>query len=154
MADALVEMGRLGQKSGAGFYLYDPGARKGRSDPEVLEVVERCARELGVERRPIPGGEIVDRLVLALVNEGLSIVGDGIAQRPDDVDVVYVHGYGFPAWRGGPLYFGDHLGFERVLERLGEFRARYGADNWRPAPLLEKFADSGSTNELFTDDTA
>jgi 3-hydroxyacyl-CoA dehydrogenase len=148
VADALVAMGRLGQKSGAGFYSYHTESRVGRADPAVLELAERTARELGIERQPLPTDEIVDRLVLALVNEGLSIVGDGIAQRPGDVDVVYVHGYGFPAWRGGPLHFGDSHGLQRVLARIRTFRDRFGAANWTPAPLLERLVAEGKTIEL------
>jgi 3-hydroxyacyl-CoA dehydrogenase len=152
VADVLVEMGRLGQKSGAGFYRYDDAGRARRADPGVLTIVERCASELGIERRPIHADEIVDRLVLALINEGLRIVEEGIAQRPGDVDVVYVHGYGFPAWRGGPLHFADTLGPERVLARLEEFRARYGDEDWSPAPLLERLVAQGSTIELSAGD--
>jgi len=152
VADTLVEMGRLGQKSGTGFYRYDGGGGARRADPGVLTIVERCANELGIERRPIPADEIVDRLVLALINEGLRIVEEGIAQRPGDVDVVYVHGYGFPAWRGGPLHFADTLGPERVLARLEEFRARYGDEDWSPAPLLERLVAQGSTIELSAGD--
>jgi 3-hydroxyacyl-CoA dehydrogenase len=148
VADTLVEMGRLGRKSGAGFHAYEGAAQERRSDPAVLEVVERCARELGVARRPIGADEIVDRLVLALVNEGLRIVEEGIAQRPGDVDVVYVHGYGFPAWRGGPLHFADTLGLDRVLARTEQFRARFGDEHWTPAPLLRRLVAQGSTIEL------
>ena len=114
--------------------------------------MERCASELGIERRPIPADEIADRLVLALVNEGLRIVEEGIAQRPGDVDVVYVHGYGFPAWRGGPLHFADTLGPDRVLARLQEFRARLGDESWKPAPLLERLVAQGRAIELSAGD--
>jgi len=142
--DALVEMGRLGQKSGAGFYRYDPETRRKSSDPAVLEVVEREAKALGVERRDIGADEIVDRLIYALVNEGLKIVEEGIAQRPGDVDVVYVYGYGFPPWRGGPMHYADDVGLDNVLARINEFREHFG-DNWTPAPLLEELVAKGST---------
>ena len=136
--DALVEMGRLGQKSGAGFYKYDPTTRQKSSDMAVLEVIEREAKELGVDRQPIPADEIVDRLIFALVNEGLGVLEEGIAQRPSDIDVVYIYGYGFPAWRGGPMHYADAVGLDTVLARINEFRDRFGAENWTPAPLLEK----------------
>ena len=142
--DALVEMGRLGQKSGAGFYRYDPETRQKTPDNEVLEVIEREAATLGVDRRDIDKEEIVDRLIFALVNEGIRIVEEGIAQRPSDVDVVYVYGYGFPPWRGGPLYYADEIGLDKVLARINEFRERFG-DEWAPAPLLEKLVAEGST---------
>jgi 3-hydroxyacyl-CoA dehydrogenase len=145
VADALVESGRLGQKSGAGFYNYDPETRARSVDPGVLELIEAKAAELGIDRRPVGADEIVDRLVLALVNEGLRIVDEGIAQRPGDVDVVYVFGYGFPSWRGGPMHYADSLGLDRVLARIGEFRDRFGAEFWTPAPLLEELVATGRT---------
>jgi 3-hydroxyacyl-CoA dehydrogenase len=143
--DALVEMGRLGQKSGAGFYSYDAETRRKSSDPAVLEVIEREAKELGIERRAIEADEIIDRLIYALINEGLLILEEGIAQRPGDIDVVYVYGYGFPAWRGGPMHYADAVGLASVLTRIEEFRDRFGAENWTPAPLLEKLVKENST---------
>jgi 3-hydroxyacyl-CoA dehydrogenase len=138
--DTLVEMGRLGQKSGAGFYTYDPETRAYSFDDESKTVIEREAAAMGIERREIEPDEIVDRLVYALVNEGLNIVEEGIAQRPGDVDVVYVYGYGFPVHRGGPLHYAATTGYDKVYERVCEFRDRFGAENWTPAPLLEKLA--------------
>ena len=140
VADVLAEMGRLGQKTGAGFYQYDAQTRKHVSDPVVQEIIEREAAALGVERRDIPDDEIVDRLIYALVNEGMRIVEEGIAQRPSDIDVVYIYGYGFPAWRGGPMHYADTVGLEKVHARVTEFCERFGAEAWAPAPLLEKLA--------------
>jgi 3-hydroxyacyl-CoA dehydrogenase len=145
VADALVEMGRLGQKTAAGFYRYDPDTRQRTSDPEVLALIEREAAALGVERREIDAREIVDRLLLALVNEGMNILDEGIAQRPGDIDVVYVYGYGFPAWRGGPMHYADATGLAQVHERVCEFRQRFGAENWTPAPLLVRLVEAGET---------
>jgi 3-hydroxyacyl-CoA dehydrogenase len=145
VADALVEMNRLGQKTGAGFYRYDPDTRKRSSDPVVLTLIEREAAELGVTRGDIDADEIVDRLLFALVNEGMNILDDGIAQRPGDIDVVYVYGYGFPAWRGGPMHYADSVGLANVLERVREFEQRFGSENWTPAPLLEKLVSNGNT---------
>ena len=136
--DALVEMGRLGQKSGAGFYTYDSDTRAYTFDDVSKSLIEHAAESLGVKRREIDASEIVDRLIYALINEGINIVEEGIAQRPSDVDVVYVYGYGFPAHRGGPLHYADAIGLARVLERICEFRERFGIENWTPAPLLEK----------------
>jgi 3-hydroxyacyl-CoA dehydrogenase len=141
--DALVEMGRLGQKNGKGFYRYDADSRRKESDPEVQGIIEREAAELGIERRPIDADEIVDRHIFALVNEGIQILAESIAQRPGDIDVVYVYGYGFPAWRGGPMHYADAVGLDKVLARIEEFRERFGAENWTPAPLLEKLVNDG-----------
>ncbi len=140
VADVLAEMGRLGQKSGAGFYRYDPDTRKHSSDPVVLEIIEREAAAFGIERRAIPDDEIVDRLVYALVNEGMRILEEGIAQRPGDIDIVYVYGYGFPASRGGPMHYADAVGVKHVYERVLEFSERFGAEAWAPAPLLVQLA--------------
>ncbi len=145
VADALVEMNRLGQKTGAGFYRYDAETRERSSDPDVQALIEREAAALGVEQREIDTDEIVDRLIFALVNEGLNILDEGIAQRPGDIDVVYVYGYGFPAWRGGPMHYADAVGLAHVLERVREFEQRFGPENWRPAPLLEKLVNDGIT---------
>ena len=145
VADALVEMNRLGQKTGAGFYRYDPETRQRSSDQEVQTLIEREAAELGVEQREIDAEEIVDRLLFALVNEGMNILDEGIAQRPGDIDVVYVYGYGFPAWRGGPMHYADAVGLAHVLERIREFEQGFGSENWTPAPLLEKLVESGVT---------
>ncbi len=145
VADALVEAGRLGQKTGAGFYTYDPDTRAPSPDPEVLRLVEAQAAAHGVARREIDAGEIVDRLLFALINEGLRIVEEGIAQRPSDIDVVYVYGYGFPAWRGGPMHTADVIGLDAVYARVCEFRDRFGSANWTPAPLLGELASSGTT---------
>jgi 3-hydroxyacyl-CoA dehydrogenase len=145
VADALVEMNRLGQKTGAGFYRYDPETRQRSSDPEVQALIEREAAALGVERRDIGAAEIVDRLLFALVNEGMNILDEGIAQRPGDIDVVYVYGYGFPAWRGGPMHHADTIGLAQVHERVREFERRFGSANWASAPLLERLAGEGRT---------
>jgi len=140
VSDALAEMGRLGQKTGAGFYQYDPDTRKHSSDPAVLEIIEREAAAFGIERRDIPDEEIVDRLVYGLVNEGMRILEEGIAQRPGDIDVVYVYGYGFPVSRGGPMHYAEAVGIERVYERVCEFQERFGAEAWAPARLLAQMA--------------
>ncbi len=144
VADVLVEAGHLGQKSGAGFYRYDADTRAKTADPEVQVIIEREAEALGVLRRDIDAEEIVDRLIYALVNEGMKIVEEGIAQRPGDIDIVYIYGYGFPAWRGGPMHYADDVGLDTVLARIREFHERFG-DAWGPAPLLEKLVAAGET---------
>ncbi len=141
VSDMLVEAGRLGQKTGAGFYQYDPETRQRLPDADVVKIVEAVADEYGIAQRDIDAQEIVDRLIFALANEGLKIVGEGIAQRPGDVDIVYLYGYGFPAYRGGPLHYADTIGLGHVLERIREFGARFGAEYWTPAPLLEELVE-------------
>ena len=110
-----------------------------------LSIIEHAAESLGVERREIDASEIVERLIFALINEGMKIVEEGIAQRPSDVDVVYVCGYGFPAYRGGPMHYADEVGLEVVHERVCEFRDRFAPENWTPAPLLEKLVNDKQT---------
>ena len=143
LPDTLVEMERLGQKSGAGYYRYDPDTRRRQADPEVEALVEDLARKWGVTRRPIGEQEIIDRLVLALVNEGAAIVDEGIASRPGDVDVVYLNGYGFPRWRGGPMHYANSLGLDKVLQRLRHYQELSGDDFWQPSQYLVELAEQG-----------
>ncbi len=143
VADTLVEMERLGQKSGAGFYRYDPETRRREPDPAVDELIATLADEWGVARREIDDEEIIDRLTLALINEGAEILREGIAARPSDIDIVYLNGYGFPAWRGGPMFYADTLGVITVLDKLARLAELTGDDCWTPSPLLEELADKG-----------
>lgn len=145
VADTLVEMERLGQKSGAGYYRYDPDTRQRQPDPEVQALIEDVAARWGVERRDIEDEEIVDRLVLALVNEGAAIVREGIAARPSDVDIVYLNGYGFPAWRGGPMFYADTLGLEATVDKLRALQKLTGDACWQPDPLLLKLVEKGES---------
>jgi len=138
--ERLVEQGRLGQKAGKGFYRYDGRTRI--ADPEVLTLIEGVSRDLKIRRRQIPDEEILDRLLHPLVNEGARIVDEGIALRADDIDVVYANGYGFPAWRGGPMYWAEQAGLKRVVETMQRLAPSHGA-RWRPAPLLEQLAAAG-----------
>ncbi|MES9971791.1 MAG: 3-hydroxyacyl-CoA dehydrogenase NAD-binding domain-containing protein [Candidatus Thiodiazotropha sp.] len=145
IADALAEMGRLGQKTGAGYYQYDPATRAKSSDPLVLEVIEEHARQQGVTRREIGDEEILNRLTFALINEGFKILEEGVAQRPGDIDVVYLYGYGFPAYRGGPMFYADSLGLKQVYDGICEFAKQHGAENWTPSALLEQLVTQGKT---------
>ncbi len=145
VADALVENGRLGQKSAAGFYQYDPQTRARSADPKVMDMVQTEAKALGVTRREFTDAEIVDRLILALVNEGARILQEGIAQRASDIDIVYAFGYGFPAARGGPMFYADQTGLQKILAKICEFRDTLEEANWQPAPLLEQLAAEGRT---------
>ena len=143
--DLLVEMGRLGQKSGAGFYKYDPATRARMSDPEVEQLIRSEAAKLGIEQRQFSDAEILERCFYPLINEGALILEEGIAQRPSDIDVVYVYGYAFPAAKGGPMFYADQIGLRKVYDRICEFRDRYGEQYWKPAPLLKKLAEQGKT---------
>ncbi|MGQ9427431.1 3-hydroxyacyl-CoA dehydrogenase NAD-binding domain-containing protein [Gilvimarinus sp. F26214L] len=146
IADILVEAGRLGQKAGKGYYKYDPETRARQEDPEVLEIIGKTAKELGVERREISSEEIVERCIYGLVNEGAKVLEEGIAQRPSDIDIVYLYGYAFPVAKGGPMFYADQVGLKKVYDRICEFRDQLGSDTWKePAPLLEKLAKEGKS---------
>jgi 3-hydroxyacyl-CoA dehydrogenase len=145
MGTLLVEMGRHGQKTGAGFYKYDPQTRQRMSDPEIESMIKEEAAKLGIEQRDISDEEILQRCFYPLINEGALILEEGIAQRPSDIDVVYVFGYAFPAANGGPMHYADHVGLKNVYDKICEFRDIYGEQYWKPAPLLEKLAKEGKT---------
>lgn len=138
----LVAAGRLGQKTGKGFYRYEPGRRRPIPDPEVTALIEQASRELGIERRAIGDDEVRDRLLLPMINEGAKLVEEGIVDRASDIDVVWQRGFGWPAWRGGPMYHADQLGAAWVHRRLGELQERCG-ERFRPAALLERLAREG-----------
>lgn len=140
--DRLFELGRYGQKTGAGWYRYEPGNRTPIEDPLIEELAAQEAAKRGVERRTIPNEEIVARVTTALANEAARILEEGYAIRPGDIDLIYVHGYGFPRDRGGPLFYADTVGLPVILQRVLEYRGRFG-DYWTPAPLLEKFVGEG-----------
>ncbi|ANY16111.1 3-hydroxyacyl-CoA dehydrogenase NAD-binding domain-containing protein [Bordetella pseudohinzii] len=144
VADRLCEQGRFGQKTGSGFYRYEPGSRTPLEDPDVLALIETCAREDGIARRVVEDEEIVQRTMYALVNEGARILEEGIARRASDIDVIYVNGYGFPVHRGGPLFYADQQGLDQVLATIRQFHAAHG-ELWRPAPLLERLVAQGRT---------
>jgi 3-hydroxyacyl-CoA dehydrogenase len=138
--ERFVGEGRLGQKVGKGFYRYEGRTRI--ADPQAHALIESVSQELGIRRREIPDEEILERLLHPLVNEGARIVEEGIALRASDVDVVYVNGYGFPAYKGGPMYWAQQSGFGPVIETMRRLASTHGA-RWRPAPLLERLAESG-----------
>jgi 3-hydroxyacyl-CoA dehydrogenase len=136
-------MGRFGQKTGRGFYLYEPGSRTPRPDPEVEALIVATAKKLGVERRVFAPKDIVERLLFPMINEGARILREGIAQRAGDIDVIWVYGYGFPSWRGGPMHYANTLGLNYVGDRLKQFAAQAGDARHEPAPLLTKLAAEG-----------
>jgi 3-hydroxyacyl-CoA dehydrogenase len=141
--DKLFEMGRLGQKTGKGWYRYDE-TRAPIADPEVHALIEKTAIDAGIPRRTVTSEEIIERSIFVMINEGARILEEGHAQRAADIDVIYCTGYGFPGYRGGPMWYADTVGLKRVYDRVCEFHQQFG-DVWEPAPLLRRLAEEGST---------
>ncbi len=145
--DRLCELGRFGQKTGAGWYQYDD-QRQARPDPAVDELLGKWVAEAGIVQRRISAEEITDRCIYALVNEGARILEEGYALRASDIDIIYLNGYGFPAHRGGPMWYADTVGLKKVFERVSELHRQHG-ETWRPAPLLRRLAEQGKTFAQF-----
>jgi 3-hydroxyacyl-CoA dehydrogenase len=145
VGDKIAEAGRFGQKTGKGWYLYEPGNRKPIADPEVEKLISQYRTEQGIKARSISDEEIVERLVYALVNEGAKILEEGIALRASDIDMVYLTGYGFPPFRGGPMFYADMVGLDKVLSTIQTFQKGYQGEVWKPTPLLVKLAKEGKT---------
>jgi 3-hydroxyacyl-CoA dehydrogenase len=143
IADRVCEQGRFGQKTGKGFYRYETGNRRPVPDPEVDKLIESYRKEIGVKPRQISDEEIVERCIYALVNEGALILEEGVALRASDIDMVYLTGYGFPPYRGGPMFYADTVGPEKVLNSIQKFQNGYQGTQWKPAPLLVKLAKEG-----------
>ncbi len=141
--DRLCEMGWYGQKTVRGWYRYDEN-RRASADPEVTELVRKWSADAGVPQRQISSAEIVDRCIYALVNEGARILEEGYALRAVDIDIIYINGYGFPAYRGGPMWHADTVGLPKVYQRICEFHRQHG-EIWEPAPLLQRLAEAGKT---------
>jgi 3-hydroxyacyl-CoA dehydrogenase len=143
IADQLCERSRYGQKTGRGFYLYQAGSRTPRPDAEVERLIVEAAAQRGVTRRAIDADEVIERLLFPMINEGARILAEGIARRAGDIDVIWVHGYGFPVHRGGPMHYADKVGLAGICERLTAFAEQTGDERHRPAPLLAKLAAAG-----------
>jgi 3-hydroxyacyl-CoA dehydrogenase len=143
IADRICEQGRFGQKTGKGFYKYESGNRKPIPDPDVEKILDSYRNEIGTKKRNISDEEIVQRLVYALVNEGAHILEEGIALRASDIDMVYLTGYGFPPYRGGPMFYADTVGLDKVLKSIEGFQKGYQGAQWKPAPLLVRLAKEG-----------
>jgi 3-hydroxyacyl-CoA dehydrogenase len=141
--DRLCEMGRYGQKTGRGWYRYNEDRGAG-VDPEVTALLRTWSAEAGISERQISDAEIVDRCIYALVNEGARILEEGYALRAVDIDIIYLNGYGFPAYRGGPMWHADTVGLQKVYQRVREFHQQHG-ELWEPAPLLQRLAETGKT---------
>ncbi len=157
VADKLCEMGRLGQKTGAGYFRYDPqnpaGARTPIPDPVVEEIVLEASRTLGITRKPLDDELILQRLLYPMVNEAAKILEEGVARRASDIDVIWIYGYGWPRHRGGPMHFADGVGLEQICGRLQDFEREYG-ESFRPAPLLQRLAERKSSFAEWQRETA
>jgi 3-hydroxyacyl-CoA dehydrogenase len=145
VSDALTALGHLGQKSGEGIYRYNPGDRSPLPNPELPRLVQALANQYGITARAVSDAEIEQRCVLSLVNIGAQILDEGLAYRAADIDVIWTSGYGFPRWRGGPMFHADALGLERVVAQIEALAATGGGDYWRVAPLLRRLAESRRT---------
>jgi len=143
IVDRVCEAGRFGQKTGKGWYRYEPGDRTPRPDPELEKMLAGYRKEIGITPRQVPDEEIVERLIYAMVNEAARILEEGIALRASDIDVVYMTGYGFPHYRGGPMFYADTVGLPKVLAAVERFHQGYQGELWKPAPLLAKLAGEG-----------
>ena len=144
IAARLYEQGRYGQKTGKGFFIYQDGKREPVEDPAVNELIVAESKRLGIKRRKIKDKEIVERCMFALVNQGAQLLGDGIALRPGDIDIVWVFGFGFPWYRGGPMWWADTIGPKHIYERIIAWQKELGS-HWHPAPLLNDIAERGAT---------
>jgi 3-hydroxyacyl-CoA dehydrogenase len=142
--ELLYRQGKFGQKTGSGWSKYD-GERKPSPDPETASLIKQTAQAAGIRQRSVSAEEIVERCIYALINEGARLLEEGVALRSADIDVTYIFGYGFPAWRGGPMFYADTAGLRNVLARIQEFEKLHGSDLWAPAPLLRKLAENGSS---------
>ena len=141
--DILCEEGRRGQKTGAGFYDYDE-ARDAKPSAHVEAIIRDFAKSKGIEQRKISDAEILERCIYPMINEGAKILEEGKAQRASDIDIVWINGYGWPVYRGGPMFYADTVGLKTVLAKLKEFQGKFG-DDFKPAALLEKLAAEGGT---------
>ena len=142
MTDALVEAGRLGQKTGAGWYRYEPGDRTPHVDPETQRIIQQVAEERGFEQHEMTDTEVLHRLLFSSINEICKILEEDKAIRASDVDVMWLNGFGFPRYRGGPMYWGDTVGAMEIYNQIAAWHQRYG-DRWKPSQLLRDIANSG-----------
>ncbi|MBX9820073.1 3-hydroxyacyl-CoA dehydrogenase NAD-binding domain-containing protein [Afipia birgiae] len=145
IADAICEAGRFGQKTGKGYYKYEAGSRSPLPDPEIEKLIEETTAKLGLKRRAISDDEILERLMYPMINEGARILEEKIAARPSDIDVVWLYGYGWPIYRGGPMFYADQVGLKKIAERLSFYAKQTNDPSLEPTPLLKRLADEGKT---------
>ncbi|MBY0589360.1 3-hydroxyacyl-CoA dehydrogenase, partial [bacterium] len=151
ISDKLCELGRYGQKVGRGWYLYPENARERQSDPELLNLIEDVSRSAGIKRRAVPDAEIQERILFALAIEGIRVLEEGLAIRPVDIDIIYVLGYGFPAHKGGPMFWADRWGLERIYHQARELEKSHGPW-WSPPELLASLVGAKTTLESWCRD--
>jgi len=140
--DKVVEMGRHGQKTNAGVYKYEDG-RTPIPDPIVKALIAECAKDAGIEQRDISDQEILERCLYPMINEGAKILEEGIAARPLDIDIIWINGYGFPGYKGGPMFWADQIGLQNIVDAYAKYAKQFGDHYWQPAPLLAKLAKEG-----------
>jgi 3-hydroxyacyl-CoA dehydrogenase len=140
--DKMVESGRLGQKTQGGYYKYDD-KRVATPDPDVEALIVQHSADRGIERRAVPDQEILERCLFAMINEGARILEEGVAPRPHEIDITWLHGFGFPRYLGGPMFYADQIGLKTVYDALLKYRDQVGPEYFTPAPLLEKLAREG-----------
>jgi 3-hydroxyacyl-CoA dehydrogenase len=143
LKDKLCELNRRGQKTGSGYYNYDPETRAKTPEPLVEELILELSKKAGITRREFSNEEILQRCIYPMINEGARILDEGISQRPSDIDVVWVNGYGWPTYRGGPMFYADTVGLDKVLAKLKEFQVQDNDDSWQPSPLIERLVAEG-----------
>ena len=145
IADALCEAGRFGQKTGKGYYKYEAGSRAALPDPEVEKLIDETLQRLGRKRRVVSDDEILERMMYPMINEGARILEEGIAARPSDIDVIWLYGYGWPIYRGGPMFYADQVGLKHIADRLSYYAKETNDPSLEPAPLLKRLAAEGKT---------
>lgn len=143
IVDKLVEQERFGQKTGKGYYIYDPETREKIADPEVEAMIKEESTAAGIEQRDVTDEEIVQMAIFAAINEGARVLEEGIAYRPCDIDMIWINGYGFPSYRGGPMFYADLIGVDKVHAAVESYRQKYGDTNWKYSRLLENIAKAG-----------
>jgi len=143
--DLMNESGRKGQKNGRGYYTYDPKTRAKAPDPEVEQLIADFGASKGIEQRTFDNEEILERCLLPMVNEGAKILEEGIAIRPSDIDVIWINGYGWPVYTGGPMFWADTMGLDNVVAKIKKYGETLDGDHWKLSPLLEKLAAEGKT---------
>ena len=147
--ELMNESGRKGQKNGRGYYTYDPETREKTPDPEVVDLISAFAEGQGIEQREFTEEVILERCLLPMVNEGAKILEEGIAIRPSDIDVIWINGYGWPVYTGGPMFWADTMGLDVVVEKIRHYAETVGGRHWELSPLLERLAAEGTTFQAF-----
>jgi 3-hydroxyacyl-CoA dehydrogenase len=145
IADQLCELGRFGQKTEKGFFRYEKGSRARLPDPDVEQLILDASKRLGIKRRRFTNDHIVERLLFPMINEGARILDEGIATRSSDIDVIWAFGYGFPAWRGGPMHYAESIGLKSIRDRLAIWANESNDPSLKPAPLLDRLVSEGRT---------